>query len=210
MHEKPTVITERVDDIPLLLAHLERMGVQRLLDEHFLTHGNWAGLSLGWIAVVWLTHILSEADHRLNQLPTGAFATPIYRSQIYYLFFRQFQKHNLHSAFWRRSATGAYKSYSRYHSSIGCVDKGWLSTGKIADKTSLSERGTAPRVQLSAATARDLSDTVRHVTRQCAMARLLCRLPADVFQCCLNLLKLLRRLAPGRIIPPGKEVSYLV
>ena len=58
MNEKPTVITERVDDIPLLLAHLERMGVQRLLDEHFPTHGNWAGLSLGWIAVVWLTHIL--------------------------------------------------------------------------------------------------------------------------------------------------------
>jgi transposase len=68
MNETPTVITERVDDIPLLLAHLERMGVQRLLDEHFPTHGNWAGLSLGWIAVVWLTHILSEADHRLNHV----------------------------------------------------------------------------------------------------------------------------------------------
>lgn len=68
MNEKPTVITERVDDIPLLLAHLERMGVQRLLDEHFPTHGNWAGLSLGWTAVVWLTHILSEADHRLNHV----------------------------------------------------------------------------------------------------------------------------------------------
>jgi transposase len=51
-----------------LLAHLERMGVQRLLDEHFPTHGNWAGLSLGWIVVVWLTHILSEADHRLNHV----------------------------------------------------------------------------------------------------------------------------------------------
>jgi transposase len=44
------------------------MGVQPLLDEHFPTHGNWVGLSLGWVAVVWLTHILSEADHRLNHV----------------------------------------------------------------------------------------------------------------------------------------------
>lgn len=66
MAETLTVISERVDDIPLLLAHLERMGVQSLLDEHFPTHGNWQGLSLGWVAVVWLTHILSEGDHRLN------------------------------------------------------------------------------------------------------------------------------------------------
>ena len=29
---------------------------------------------------------------------------PICRSQIYHLFFRHFQKQNLHSAFWRRSA----------------------------------------------------------------------------------------------------------
>ncbi len=27
-------------------AHLEQMGVPRLLDEHFPTHGNWQGLSL--------------------------------------------------------------------------------------------------------------------------------------------------------------------
>jgi hypothetical protein len=32
-------------------------------------------------------------------LPTGASTTPIFRSQIYRLFFRQLQKHNLHSAF---------------------------------------------------------------------------------------------------------------
>jgi hypothetical protein len=36
-------------------------------------------------------------------LHTGAFATPICRSQIYRLFFRQFQKQNLHSAFEKRS-----------------------------------------------------------------------------------------------------------
>lgn len=72
MAETLTVISERVDDIPLLLAHLERMGVQPLLDKHFPTHGNWEGLSLGGVIVVWLTHILSEADHRLNHVQAWA------------------------------------------------------------------------------------------------------------------------------------------
>lgn len=68
MNKPVTVTTERVDDIPLLLAQLKRMGVQDLLDEHFPTHGNWQGLSLGSVAVVWLSHILSQADHRLNHV----------------------------------------------------------------------------------------------------------------------------------------------
>jgi transposase len=72
MAEPLKIISERVDDIPLLLAQLERMGVQPLLDEHFPTHGNWVGLSLGWVTVIWLTHILSEADHRLNQVEPWA------------------------------------------------------------------------------------------------------------------------------------------
>lgn len=72
MTENLTLTTERVDDIPLLLAQLERMGVQALLDEHFPTHGSWVGLSLGWVSVLWLTHILSEADHRLNHVKPWA------------------------------------------------------------------------------------------------------------------------------------------
>ena len=50
--------SERVDDIPVLLACQEQMQVAQLLDEHFATHGNWQGLSLGQLAVRWLTHIL--------------------------------------------------------------------------------------------------------------------------------------------------------
>jgi transposase len=72
MTEPLTLTTERVDDIPLLLAQLERMGVQALLDEHFPTHGNWVGLSLGWVSVIWLTHVLSEGDHRLNHVTPWA------------------------------------------------------------------------------------------------------------------------------------------
>jgi transposase len=68
MNKPLPLTTERVDDIPLLLAQLERMGVQPLLDKHFPTHGNWQGLSLGTVAVIWLSHILSQADHRLNHV----------------------------------------------------------------------------------------------------------------------------------------------
>jgi hypothetical protein len=52
MAEILNITTDRVDDIPLLLAQLERMGVQPLLDEHFPTHRNWVGLSLGWVTVI--------------------------------------------------------------------------------------------------------------------------------------------------------------
>lgn len=72
MNETLTVTNERVDDLPLLLAQLERMRVQPLLDAHFPTHGHWQGLSLGAVAGVWLTHILSEADHRLNHVQAWA------------------------------------------------------------------------------------------------------------------------------------------
>ena len=51
MNETLTIFSERVDDITLLLAHVARMGVQPLLDTHFPTHGNWQGLSLGWVTV---------------------------------------------------------------------------------------------------------------------------------------------------------------
>ena len=59
---------ERSDDIPLLLAQIQKMDVAALLDEYFPTHGNWQGLSLGTVAVGWLAYILSEGDHRLNSV----------------------------------------------------------------------------------------------------------------------------------------------
>jgi transposase len=70
MNTNPTsdIITERVDDIPLLLTQIMQMGIPDLLDAHFPTHNNWEGLSLGWTAAIWLTHILSQADHRLNKV----------------------------------------------------------------------------------------------------------------------------------------------
>ena len=65
MNEIQSIITERVDDIPLLLAQMERMGLAALLDAHFPTHGNWQGLPVGRVATIWLSSILSRGDHRL-------------------------------------------------------------------------------------------------------------------------------------------------
>jgi len=68
MTEQLSVTTERVDDIPIVLAQSEDMGIAELLDEYFKPHGNWEGTSLGWTTAVWLTHIVSEGDHRMNQV----------------------------------------------------------------------------------------------------------------------------------------------
>jgi transposase len=66
------ITTERVDDVPLLMAQLVRMGVPRVLDAHFPMHGNWQGVSMGWVTTVWLTHLISQADHRMNQVEAWA------------------------------------------------------------------------------------------------------------------------------------------
>jgi hypothetical protein len=68
MADNLNVTTERVYDIPVLLAQAEKVEVPALLDQYFEPHGNWQGISLGWTATVWLAHILSAGDHRLNQV----------------------------------------------------------------------------------------------------------------------------------------------
>jgi len=66
MTNELNITSERVDDIPLLLAQIKGMGIPELLDRHFVTHGNWVGTSLGWTTGIWLAHILSRGDHRLS------------------------------------------------------------------------------------------------------------------------------------------------
>lgn len=66
------IANERVDDIPLLLNQMEKLELSRLADEHFEQHGNWQGLSLGEVLVGWLSYLLSQGDHRLNQVEEWA------------------------------------------------------------------------------------------------------------------------------------------
>src|SRR2546429_457803 len=68
MSQKSTPTHERVDNIPVIIAQLKKMRVAELLDHPFPTNGNWTGLSLGWVTVVWVTFILSAGDHRLSHV----------------------------------------------------------------------------------------------------------------------------------------------
>ena len=67
MNQELTVTIEPVDDIPVLLTTMKQLGLAALVDKHFMAHGNWQGLSPGEVMSGWLTYILSEGDHRLNQ-----------------------------------------------------------------------------------------------------------------------------------------------
>lgn len=68
------VQTEPVEDLPILIAKLERMKVREVVDRHFMPHGNWQGCSLGTVVAVWLVYILSEGDHRLSEVQEWAAA----------------------------------------------------------------------------------------------------------------------------------------
>ncbi len=61
----PPTEPERVDSIPMVLAILIRLGVQAIVDEHHTPHGNRRGESVGWLTTIFLTYILTEADHRM-------------------------------------------------------------------------------------------------------------------------------------------------
>jgi transposase len=58
--------SERVDDIPLLIGQQQQMGLVEIIDETITPHGGRQGLSVGQTVLVWLSFILSEADHRLS------------------------------------------------------------------------------------------------------------------------------------------------
>jgi transposase len=58
------VITERVDDVALLIAQMVAMGLPEVLDRHIPRHWKQRGLSWGWTGVIWLAYILTEGDHR--------------------------------------------------------------------------------------------------------------------------------------------------
>ena len=58
------IITERVDDVALLIGQMITMGLPEVLDRHMPRHWKQRGLSWGWTAVLWLAHILTEGDHR--------------------------------------------------------------------------------------------------------------------------------------------------
>ena len=64
------MITERVDDVALLIGQMVKMGLPEVLDRHIPRHWTQRGLSWGWTAVVWLAYIVTEGDHRKVSVET--------------------------------------------------------------------------------------------------------------------------------------------
>ena len=65
------MITERVDDVALLIGQMVKMGVPEVLDRHIPRHWTQRGLSWGWIAVIWLASLVTEGDHQKVSVETS-------------------------------------------------------------------------------------------------------------------------------------------
>lgn len=64
MNPEIKITTETLDDFPLLLGIMIRLGLPGIIDRHLKRHGLQQGLSWGWMTVIWLAHMLTEGDHR--------------------------------------------------------------------------------------------------------------------------------------------------
>src|SRR3989442_5560428 len=64
------IITERVDDVAILIGQMVKMGLPEVLDRHIPRHWTKRGLSWGWTAVIWLASIITEGDHRKVSVDT--------------------------------------------------------------------------------------------------------------------------------------------
>lgn len=58
--------SERVDDLPVVVHWLSQMCIEQLIDQELpKPHGNRQGLSYGKLAVLLLSYMITQADHRL-------------------------------------------------------------------------------------------------------------------------------------------------
>jgi transposase len=65
------MITERVDDVALLIGQMVKMGLPEVLDRHIPRQWTQRGLSWGWTAVIGLAYIVTEGDHRKVSVETS-------------------------------------------------------------------------------------------------------------------------------------------
>lgn len=61
-------ISERIDDLPLLFEQMRTLEIAPILDRNLKPHGNRKGTTYGWMCAIWLAHILSRGDHRMNHV----------------------------------------------------------------------------------------------------------------------------------------------
>jgi transposase len=68
---------ERVDDVPLLIGVMQRLGLPEVADRHLGCHGHHQGLSPGTLLMVWLAYLLSHGDHRKAAVQEWATCYPM-------------------------------------------------------------------------------------------------------------------------------------
>ncbi len=76
------ILSERVDDIPLLIGMMKRMELPRVLDRYTPTHWNQRELSWGWTTTIWLAYIVSEGDHRNVAVKESVKSLPVTLGQL--------------------------------------------------------------------------------------------------------------------------------
>lgn len=65
----PQTRSERVDDLPVILHWLKTMEIAEILDGKLMPpHQNRRGLSYGQLSVLFIAYVVSQSDHRLNQV----------------------------------------------------------------------------------------------------------------------------------------------
>lgn len=63
---------ERIDTIPLIIASLEKMNVEKTVDSIFIAHGNWTGLSYGQLTVLFVTYVMHSLTHHFSGMEPWA------------------------------------------------------------------------------------------------------------------------------------------
>jgi transposase len=72
------LITERVDDVALLIGQMVKMGLVEVLDRHLPRPWKQRRVRWGWTAVIWRAYILPEGDHR--QVSVEAYITGMHHT----------------------------------------------------------------------------------------------------------------------------------
>ena len=68
-----TITSERIDDVPLVMAWLAKMQVATLVDTQLpKPHGNRQGVSYGQLTVLYLTYLLTQCNHFLSPVQEWA------------------------------------------------------------------------------------------------------------------------------------------
>ncbi|MCP4996841.1 MAG: hypothetical protein GY934_24160, partial [Gammaproteobacteria bacterium] len=65
-----------VERVPLILKMVMQMRVPEIIDQHYEAHGNHQGLSVGWLAALFVVYMLTESNHKMVTVREWVKKTP--------------------------------------------------------------------------------------------------------------------------------------